>query len=118
MSVCQLRHHQHYVYLALFPGRVRGENAWTGNEAIYVCSTQFRNLRNLEIALRIVGIPKLRANLEIAQTILRLRNTFAQPRDCANILRNHRTFDLSHVVEDRAMLAGRKPFTSGLLLQG
>ena len=28
---------------------------------------------------------KLRANLEIAQTILRLRATFAQSRDCANV---------------------------------
>ena len=32
----------------------------------YMCSAQFRNLRNLEIALRILGILKLRANLEIA----------------------------------------------------
>ena len=32
-----------------------------------ICSAQFRNLRNLEIALRILGILKLCANLEIAQ---------------------------------------------------
>ena len=29
----------------------------------YICPVQFRNLRNLEIAQRILGIPKLRANL-------------------------------------------------------
>ena len=53
----------------------------------YNCSAQFRNLRNLEIALRILGIPKLRANLEIAQqhcAISRLRSDkIAQSRDCA-----------------------------------
>ena len=46
----------------------------------YICSAQSGNLRNLEIALRILGIP-------------RLRNTFAQSRDCVNhvcaILRSH-----------------------------
>ena len=35
-----------------------------------ICSAQFRNLCNLEIALHILGIRKLRANLEIAQYIL------------------------------------------------
>ena len=33
---------------------------------MYMCSAQSGNLRNLEIALRILGIPKLRANFEIA----------------------------------------------------
>ena len=47
---------------------------------------QSRNLRNLEIALRILRIPKLPANPEITQPILRLRNTFAQSRDCASII--------------------------------
>ena len=32
----------------------------------WICSVQSRNLHNLEIALRILRIPKLRANLEIA----------------------------------------------------
>ena len=54
-----------------------------------ICSAQFRNLRNLEIAQRILGIPKLRANLEIAQTILRLRKRIAQSQ----------TFDHSHAVD-------------------
>ena len=44
-----------------------------------ICSAQFRNLRNLEIALRILGIPKMRANLEIVA---------AQSRDCTAILHN------------------------------
>ena len=57
----------------------------------YICSAQFRNLRNLKIAQRILGIAKLRANLEIVQTILRLRNTFAQSVDCENVLRNLQT---------------------------
>ena len=50
---------------------------------LYICSAQFRNLRNLKIALRILRIQKLRTNLEIAHSILRLRSTFAQSRDCA-----------------------------------
>jgi len=54
----------------------------------HICSAQFRNLRNLEIALRILRIRKLRTNLEIAHSILRLRSTFAQSRDCAVRLRN------------------------------
>ena len=40
-----------------------------------ICSAQSRNLRNLEMALHILRILKLRANLEIAQPILRLHNT-------------------------------------------
>ena len=79
----------------------------------YICSAQFRNLRNLEIAQRILGIAKLRANLEIVQTILRLRNTFAQSLDCANILCNLRTCDLSMWLTASdwiGTLAGRKPF--------
>ena len=73
---------------------------WKGT-CIYMCtcSAQFRNLCNLKIAQRILGIPKLCANLEIAQTILRLRNSFAQSRDCSNVLCNLQTFDLSHVVD-------------------
>jgi len=53
----------------------------------------FRNLHNLEIALhnleiaiRILRIWKLCVNLEIAQPILRLRNLFAQLRDCASAI--------------------------------
>ena len=52
----------------------------------WICSAQFRNLHNLEIALRILGILKLRANLEIAQyccAISRLRSNTAQSQDCA-----------------------------------
>ena len=41
---------------------------------IILCSAQSRNLCNLEIALRILRIPKLCANLEIAQSILRLHS--------------------------------------------
>ena len=48
----------------------------------YICSAQSENLRNLEIALRILRIPRLRSNLEIAQAIWRLRNTCAQSGDC------------------------------------
>ena len=45
------------------------------------CSVQSDNLRNLEIALRILRIPRLRFNLEIVQhvcTISRLRDLHAQ----------------------------------------
>ena len=48
--------------------------------------TQSENLRNLEIALRILRIPRLRSNLEIAHytcAISRLRTILAQSRDCA-----------------------------------
>ena len=80
----------------------------------YICSAQFRNLCNLEIAQRILGIAKLRANLEIVQTILRKCNTFAQSLDCANVLRNLRTCDLRSMwltaSDWRGTLAGRKPF--------
>jgi len=57
----------------------------------YICSAQSGNLRNLEIALRILRIRKLRTNLEIAQwvyAISRLRSTSAQSRDCAAPVRN------------------------------
>jgi len=50
-----------------------------------MCSAQSGNLRNLEIALHILRIPKLRANLEIGHwvyAISRLRSTSAQSRDC------------------------------------
>ena len=53
---------------------------------IYICSMQFRNLCNLEIALRILRIQKLHTNLEIAHSILRLHSTFAQSRDCASAI--------------------------------
>ena len=43
--------------------------------------------RNLEITLRILGISKLCADLEIAQPILRLR--FAQSQDCASAICKH-----------------------------
>ena len=54
----------------------------------YICSAQSENLRNLEIALRILRIPRLRSNLEIAQAIWRLRNTCAQSGDCVIRVRN------------------------------
>ena len=41
----------------------------------YICSAQSENLRNLEIALRILRIP-------------RLRTIVARSRDCATIVRN------------------------------
>ena len=44
----------------------------------WICSVQLRNLRNLEIALCILGILKSHTNLEIAQPISRLRNAFTQ----------------------------------------
>jgi len=53
-----------------------------------LCSVQSRNLHNLEIVLRILRIQKLRANLENAQPILRLGNTFAQSWNCAIRLRS------------------------------
>ena len=73
-----------------------------------ICPAQFRNLRNLEIAQqRILGIPKLRANLEIVQTILRLRNMFGNLKIAQTyVLCNLRTFDLSHVVELRNLEIG------------
>ena len=49
-----------------------------------ICSVTSRNLRNLEIALRILGIRKLHANL----VILRPCKTFVQSRDCARRLHN------------------------------
>jgi len=56
-----------------------------------ICSAQSGNLRNLEIALRILRIRKLRTNLEIAQwvyAISRLRSTSAQSRDRTAPVRN------------------------------
>ena len=37
-----------------------------GLRTTYICSSLFRNLRNFEIALRILSIAKLRADFEIA----------------------------------------------------
>ena len=56
----------------------------------YICIryVQSRNLRNLKITLCILRILKLRDNLKIAQPILRLRNMFAQSRNCTIRLRN------------------------------
>ncbi len=43
-----------------------------GDKPIYnICSTQFVDLRNLEIALRIWEIAKMRANFEIVLKLLR-----------------------------------------------
>ena len=59
---------------------------FNGIPATCVCSAQSGNLRNLEIALRILRIRKLRTNLEIAQwvyAISRSRGTGAQSRDSA-----------------------------------
>ena len=69
-----------------------------------ICSAQSENLHNLEIALRILRIPRLRCafsesrdcalqlhDLKIAHyscAISRLRNTLARSRDCATIARN------------------------------
>ena len=41
---------------------------------VYTCSALFGNLRNFEIALRILSIAKLRANFEIADAISKLCN--------------------------------------------
>jgi len=60
-------------------------------DVLLICSAQSGNLRNLEIALRILRIRKLRTNLEIAQwvyAISRLRGSSAQSRDCAAPVRN------------------------------
>ena len=58
-----------------------------------LCSAQSENLRNLEIALRILRIPRLRSNLEIAHytcAISRLRKYSAQSllpqRACAETI--------------------------------
>ena len=40
--------------------------SWHFGYVYILCSAQFRNLHNLEIALHILGILKLRTNLEIA----------------------------------------------------
>ena len=54
------------------------------NIYIYICSALFGNLRNFEIALRILSIAKLRANFEIADAISKLCNeTTAQFRNRA-----------------------------------
>ena len=66
----------------------------------YICSAQSENLRNLEIALRILRIPRLRSNLEIAQAIWRLRNTCAQSGDCVTRVRNLRTLPVHPTVSD------------------
>ena len=58
----------------------------SGNTAFqrYICSAQSGNLCNLEIVLRILRIPKLRANLEIAHW----RGTSVQSQDRAAPVRN------------------------------
>ena len=50
----------------------------------YTCSTQSENLRNLEIALYILRIPRLRSSLKIVQPILRLHNAYAQSTNFAS----------------------------------
>jgi len=52
---------------------------------LYICSMHSRNLRNLKIALCILRIRKLHANLEIVQPILRLCNTFARSWNCTEL---------------------------------
>jgi len=70
---------------------VRRGRAWypftrdATEQTSWICSAQFRNLRNLEIAQRILRIWKLHTNLKIADTILRFRNP--------------RTFDPKHAVD-------------------
>jgi len=64
---------------------------------VWICSTQSRNLHNLEIALCILRIWKLHANLEIAQPNLHLYNTFTQSWDCGNAIHK-----LNGVIEVRA----------------
>ena len=68
--------------------------------ALYICSAQSENLCNLEIALRILRILRLHSSLEIAQPILRLRNTCAQSRDCVICMRNLRTLPVCLTVSD------------------
>ena len=45
---------------------------------LYICSAQSENLRNLEIAMRILRILRLRSNLEIVQPISRLCDLHAE----------------------------------------
>ena len=52
---------------------------------IYICSAQSENLRNLEIALRILMILRY---VQYTCVILRLCNTLAQSRDCATVVCN------------------------------
>ena len=63
--------------------------AFTFQEICAVCSTQPRNLHNLEIVLSIFRIWKLRASLEIVQSILRLHNMFTQSQDCVSTIHKH-----------------------------
>jgi len=53
--------------------RIRSDKKLNLNTSLsisnYICSVQFWNLRNLEIALHILRIRKLRTNLEIADSI-------------------------------------------------
>ena len=66
-------------------GCIHIRNTHVPNIYIYICSAQSENLRNLEIALRILRIPRLRSNLKIEQAISRLSR---QSRDCAARVRN------------------------------
>ena len=50
-----------------------------------ICSAQFGNLRNLEIALRNFATPKMCDNLKIALPTLKLHNVCMQSGDCAYV---------------------------------
>ena len=66
---------------------------------MYICSVQSGNLRNLEIALCILRILRLRSNLEIAHysyAISRLCIIVARSRDCATIVRNLQIAQIMH----------------------
>ena len=60
-----------------------------------ICSAQSENLRNLEIALRILRIPRLHSNLKIERAIWRLCSTCARSQDCVICMRNLRTLNLA-----------------------
>ena len=75
----------------LFPPPSPSPTRGVCGDGVCLCSAQSRNLRNLKIALCILRILKLRANLKIAHwvyAISRLHSTSAQSRDRAVPLRN------------------------------
>ena len=61
---------------------------WSSKTHMYV-PCNLKNLRNLEIALRILRIWKLCSNLEIAQPIMRMRKWIAQSQDYTSAICEH-----------------------------
>ena len=71
----------------LIPNFELDGSQYTLQSVACICSAQSGSLRNLEIALCILRILRLRSNLEIAHyscAISRLHNYCAQSSDCAN----------------------------------